>query len=189
MNSSEITIDYLRSLGSKPRFHGVGFFQIYLSYDQRFHVWHPDFPATVHNAKFHDHKFHLYSEIVLGAITNQVVEYEEDLDGDTTLWELPFVGEKQDREFQINSHGKIVNEDSHTFEVDQAYIVQRGTIHTSSATELSATIMTKTAEIEVGPKVLTPRGEQPEHAFLHDVTEDDCWMALADATREMEIEE
>jgi len=53
--------NFLRTREHKPRFHGVGFVQLYLTKNLRLNVWHPDLPPTVKNAVFHDHKFDLFS--------------------------------------------------------------------------------------------------------------------------------
>lgn len=170
----------------KPRYHGNGFVQIYLTKSHRLHVWHPDLVKPVeHNAQIHNHRYDMSSEVLHGCLSHTLYHVSDDRPSHNAPNSMS--------SWMINGYGNFeMVADVFCNEIGTCEMVKRSKytfrtpyFHTSNAQEFTVTLF-KIGEAKYPhPIVLAPRGEQPYDAFAEGIapSEEDLWRAIRDAYR------
>lgn len=167
--------------GYKPRYHGNGFCQLYLNPKTRLHVFHPGVRARrVENSRIHDHRWDMYSHVLLGMVHHKVFKLTEDKAGS---WRLvcptaaskvaPLVEHPTTYRMQTIGECKMSAGSSYSFPARN--------FHRSSHTGLTMTVIHKGADDGNPARIVCPVGTVPEHAFLHQPSTDTLWEAYRDA--------
>lgn len=179
----KFTLDYLKSLGRKPRVHPNGFVQLDVEPTiMRLNVWPekpiPGHPGRVH--PIHNHSFDINSTIIYGALTNDtyMFRYTEHAPSVThILHEAKRINEFDSVLTPIPERfaGYLVKDyGSRTYEVGQRYILGRDILHDSIPNGLTATLMTLERASKVyAPQVAVPVGVEPRNDYRRDVFDED----------------
>lgn len=148
------------------RIHGNGFIQVDLDKTHRLHIWDHRIPRQEVSTQIHDHRFQFTSTVLVGRLVN-VVYFP------TTYPEFP--------EYKVYS--PVLRQGEDTVLVDtgdlirvrpfntyvnlphQQYTMFPEQFHETMYGELTVTLMEKTLITDHMPRVLVPRGEQPDNDF------------------------
>lgn len=158
----------LMELETRPRFHGNGIIQWYISPKKRLHVWSKELPAFhQHNALVHDHVFHMNSCVLMGTLNHQIMEMQ-DWDEENTHQVIQFMPDDRKSAKGITvSTGKLVCVHAVNIYAPGNYYQQARTFH--QANRLSETVITLMDKEEDGlpdmARVICPIGEEPTDAF------------------------
>lgn len=87
---TSLSVDYFRDHHKMIHFFGLGFVQVKMSEDVRYHFYHPQFQGFVETP--HDHRYWFRSEVLRGSLENRIWRWGnwEDPSG-----KRPFNGEKR----------------------------------------------------------------------------------------------
>jgi hypothetical protein len=172
----EITdINFLKSLGRKPRVHPNGFIQFDIEPGVlRLNVW-PDQPIPGHPGRIHpihNHSFDLYSVILVGALTNITYNIRQE------RWVKPTHIPHRAR--RINEHDSVLSPihsgagdlkvlKMDTYHPGQDYALPRHILHDSLPHGLTMTLMWAANPDDVyAPVIAVPVGVQPMNTFRRD---------------------
>ncbi len=149
------------------RFHGNGFIQVMLNSTTRLHIWSPKFPAIrVDNARIHDHRFWFRSKVLLGELHHKTYSVRQDnLSGDHGLYRT----DSHSKVVPLKKIGRcdVVQSSLDIYRVGDEYkFGGPGRYHTTDATRLTVTIMTKfRTDSTYFAHVVALRDEEPDQAF------------------------
>lgn len=196
--------------GERPRFHGNGIVQLYLQQERaasgctetaldtflparRLHVWHPALRPTVTNSNIHDHRFDLWSRVLLGALRHTSYDVELKVEGEThALYEVVPAHVCKGDPYSLLPYGaKLTRREENVMAAGTEYFFAKRCFHRSDV-ELDALVM---SVIEKGPddkrfaRVATVLGQEPDHAFKGDKpNEGVLWIAIHDAVERYAFE-
>lgn len=175
-------LEYLKSLGRKPRVHPNGFVQFDIEPNiLRLNVWPadpiPGHPGRIH--PIHNHSFDLKSKIIVGELTNDVYSYEPAPGhGDMVLHtarrinkhDSILVPEAKDRWGRpISAVGYMICIGSKTYRPGEFYTLEKHLFHDSIAKGLTATLMSlEKPSKNYAPQVAVPIGVEPMNNYLRD---------------------
>lgn len=204
----ENAIQIAKVRGSKPRVHGNGFIQLDVNDGQRLHFWgHPEIPRQTVATPIHDHVFDLISEIYIGRLYSISYGVEEHLAGEFEIFQAnpgnppqtqawPAQGSPMHPEETLLRpidetrktchratilHAQICGEGH-----ERTYRHPRGVFHESVPAGPAVSLMTKTYGLAdpdhaARPRVLVPRGGEPDNTFRRDAYSDELlWSIIQD---------
>lgn len=175
------TLEYLKSLGRKPRVHPNGFVQFDIEPNiLRLNVWPadpiPGHPGRVHPV--HNHSFDLRSRVIHGALTNRTFHFypslipfrrEAAVVGDeVVMHEARRVGDHDSVLAPVEGQpcGYLTLMTSGTHKAGESYTLERSVLHDSVPVGLTATLMTLERPSPVyKPLVAVPLGVKPMNGY------------------------
>lgn len=176
------TLEYLKENHTKIHYFGLGFIQIKIDDNLRYHFYHPGLTAFVGDEEIHSHRYDFISTILAGSLTQQkydlyvdgsptthVVSQEScspEKHGGTTTWNTTAYKGRCDT-FTAGQSYTILSKEYHTVKADFAITkLYRGTISTPFA------------------NVVRPRfGPEPVCPFSSTMTENECWSYVEDCLK------
>ncbi len=166
---STFAYDKLQKLCAEPRFHGNGFIQLYLSERKRLHIWSPNLPPIrSHNARIHDHRYDMISEILWGKLQHTTFDVCIMSTGNYDMIQLDGASEVRHKPGHIllDKYSREIKH-QYCFAKGSSYSFNRHLFHDSAADTFTVTIMTKGAEnSDSFARIIVPTGtKQPTHAF------------------------
>lgn len=184
----KFTLEYLKSLGRRPRVHPNGFVQFDIEPNiLRLNVWPaepiPGHPGRIH--PIHNHSFDLNSIIIYGALTNDVYAFEPSTYYAThVLHEARRINDYDSvlAPIERNSLGNLLLVSSRTYKPGQRYSLERDLFHDSIPNGLTATLMTLERTSKVyAPRVAVPVKIEPMNSRLsrEGYDEDMLWDIIA----------
>lgn len=173
---------------NKPRFHGNGFTQLYLSDDTRLHVWHPALPPLRDDsAMVHDHRFDLSSEILLGKIEHVTFNsLPESNNPSHNVIVIEGASKSGESNFKNIGTTELAPRHRYIFAKGSSYDFRGGLFHTSSpVNDIAVTLMTKTNNpfVEWARMATVIGTDSPTHAFTPATqpSQADLWLAINEA--------
>ena len=161
-----------------PRFHGNGFVQLYLTSTTRLHVFHPSLPPKVHNSLIHDHRWDMYSHVLLGRLTHST--YHLTPMGHMAVYEAPEASKAHEL-VQKGSYYNTEHTGNNVFAAGSEYWLPRHQFHASEASVLTMTFIEKSNQSKRPCRILAPNNETPDHAFGYTIPETAMWSAIEEA--------
>lgn len=160
----------LQAAGLRPRYHGNGFTQLYLSPSFRLHAWHPDLPVDEdNNATIHDHIWDMTSEVLRGKLGHRTFNLHRtgQITHDVYWINQPAVREETGDVFTRAFSAVPVETGEYEIAQGSAYAFAAGQFHESYAVDpLTVTLMQKGPDLlSPGPRLLAPFDEEPFQAF------------------------
>lgn len=163
----------------KPRYHGNGFIQLYLTDDKskRLHIWSPNFePQRDHNAQIHDHRFYMNSQILLGRLEHTLYDMipveADDPDKTHNIYSIQGASKFDVGVMHLDTPAIMVMREEFSFKAGTTYEQRDGTFHTSykpCADCYVATLVTKMEPVAEKPRRWA-RVAVAEHVDVDDVT-------------------
>jgi len=86
--SNFLNIDYLREIGARPNWFGLGFIQLKLDEHRRMHFWHPSLKPDVDDEEIHDHRYTFTSKILKGVMKHDTYRFAESVFGKYEMIEV-----------------------------------------------------------------------------------------------------
>lgn len=77
--------DQLRAKATKIHFFGLGFIQVKLNEQERYHFYNPELAAFVPPEEIHDHRYDFISTVMKGVLSQEIYSFTEKSDGDHVL--------------------------------------------------------------------------------------------------------
>lgn len=182
-------VTYFMQTDKKPRFHGNGFIQLYLSDSHRLHVWHPSFsPQRTEIQSIHNHRYDVKSEIFSGVLVHATYDVEKgDIlypeHDDVTVMRIVGASDPSSPEPTELYSGKLIKRDEYRMQPGSRYMFKRPYFHSSTpgieCDDPVVTIFEKFNQGKDWALALKPRnGEMPEHAFQDQPPENDLWLGI-----------
>lgn len=133
------SIDDLRSYGT-PTWFGLGFIQLKMDENNRFHFWHPELPTnSVYEHEWHDHRYDFKSSVIVGSITNELASWRSNPSGDHAIWEVCCAGNGATYKGEVD----LIPVGSFTTHAGDSYHLSRDALHRVQA-ERCMTLQTRT---------------------------------------------
>ncbi len=174
-------MDEIKATDQEPRFHGIGFTQLYLSERRRLHVWHPDLPATISNGLIHDHSWIMNSQILKGCILHKKYHFEFG-EGNESVWTPPPKHAGIHAAWFHHGSGKLIQDDIYGLAASSQYIFPAGEFHTVTFEEISVTVVEKTPHDEITQcRVVSHDLKEPEDAYAKAIPNGAMWKAIFEA--------
>jgi hypothetical protein len=195
--AKNLTVDWLRRAGARPRLHPNGFVQLNLLGEggggspARLHVfpWPLLRPSEESNTPCHDHIFDMHSEVILGSV--EQVEFAVALSHGASptheIWSVRTDG--LNRDGAPGPTGVLVEawlDQSSEFEAGCGYSQRAFTFHETRWYGMAATVMTKRRVYQdFSPRILVPVGigHDPAQDDRSRVPEDTLWEVIDQALR------
>jgi len=184
-----------RKAGIQPRFHGNGFFQLYLNKEKtsRLHIWHPDYmPQRDHNAQIHDHRFDMKSKILTGSLRH-ITYKEHSVDKTDATHDLYMIRGASKYDDNVMEHMYSVDltvDHEYLFATGSEYEFRSGRFHESYVGDkdrITATVIQRSFEINAPrwARIAVDRSidiKDVTHAFEPELqpTLDEMWKVIED---------
>lgn len=148
------------------RLHGLGVLQAYLvegGDEIRIHIWHPD--LVVMAERPHNHRFHLYSQVLLGEIDDHIYWLRPAESGRWFKHAITHYrnasGDKGKDIALLSPRGHDARVQTRKFSAGSAYELPKGMFHVTKVDGLAVTIITKTEQTDDKAVVLGPKDGIP----------------------------
>lgn len=181
-----IDFDYVRRAGRNIRIHGNGFVQIDLldRPGARVHLFgHPTIPRQVSPTPIHDHRFGFVSMVMTGCLVN--VMWDADHGYEPTHEVCTYrPGRGEDTKLEpLGKRVTVFRRYAEVLQPGQSYRVNATELHETFANEPTLTLMEKTHQHDVVPRVLCRLGQEPDNSFDRHamMAEADLWDVVRDA--------
>ena len=165
-----LSIDELRERCQRIYFFGLGFIQVVVSDQRRYHFYHPDLPAFVEQP--HNHRYDFSSKVLRGALTQRVYTVEP---GDTHIMSQ----ESCDPDKDAPRGERLVRMQEIfecTLEAGSTYGVLHSTFHTVSFQEPTVTQLSRSGIYRKEFAWVTRlAGTDPVCPFSKVLPEEDLW--------------
>lgn len=181
--------DTLRDFCLPPRYHGNGMIQLYLTGDTRLHVHtSPDGSVPDHNARVHDHQFHMTSHVLWGTLCHELYGFDSRASGPDDLRILTDSSKIADGSVTLDRGKRRL---VHRFEMPShsIYTQSARTLHNSYPLRSgTVTVIRKTPDkIPVRARLVCPRGQEPHSAFgVENPDEEWMWSQIESAIKRVE---
>jgi len=168
-----LDINYLKSLGVKPAWFGLGFIQLKLNETQRMHFWHPHLMQNVPDEEIHDHRYDFTSHILKGSMTHEVWEFIEGKSGPFDLMEVSCKpGVEADPTALAVGDIKLVS--SYSMVEGSHYNIHKDLFHRIKASS-AITFLTRGAVLKENARIARDRKNPYVCAFSVVMNEEDLW--------------
>lgn len=81
-------VQALKDGGYTPKWFGVGFIQVKVTPELRYHFWHPELTATVGPEEIHDHRYNFRSSIISGRLDQTIYGFLPYQEGGYTCYDV-----------------------------------------------------------------------------------------------------
>lgn len=159
------------------RHSGLGMLQAYVhegkETELRVHVWHPSLrhDGIEESGLFHDHRFDLDSQVLVGAIKQADFELEGGANGPWCLYEVLHARAAQARGGTYDSDHKLLPQRYHcavyevTVHAGKSYFFPKRAFHGTHPDGLTVTLVTKSHQEDAPARILAPYGKPVVHAL------------------------
>jgi hypothetical protein len=171
------------------RHHGIGLLQAYVVQgptEYRLHVWHPELRFVDEDSgMIHDHRFHLESRVLLGAIHDaEILLHPHDRGWIVPrpiyqVWEVENArkaaasGDGWVRKVEWGEPATVLDRAplctidtlDHVYSMGSRYAYPPRRFHRSTVEELTVTVCTKTLQQDVPARILAREGKTPKHGI------------------------
>ncbi len=168
-----LDIKHLKATGCQPKWFGLGFIQLKLDEKNRMHFWHPDLlpDDAAFNEEFHDHRYGFQSRVLVGEITNELVNIShENGPFDYILNEVCCSGGGMT---EIH-HASISDPVTFTVSAGQSYSLAADVFHRVRVSRC-VTLQTRTEELKTKARVLTRAGIPSSNPFDRSIDAETLW--------------
>lgn len=173
--------DYLRQLGVKPHYFGLGFIQLKLDEVFRLHFWTPDWP-TIPGAEteYHNHRYSFTSKVLKGSLRHELISVDSGSPSQGHSMEMIAVSCKPGGEENPKSKGLVTIQSIGSFCVERgaSYTLDRNAFHRAYATKDTVTLLQRTIPVAEDALVLREPGTTFHCPFSIEKTEDECWQRI-----------
>lgn len=174
-----ITIDALRKTGARPHFFGLGFIQIKVTANQRYHFYHPELMANVPEEELHDHRYDFTSRVIAGELINEIWGFREDDEGKDLMALVscdPTKPLPEDAPVLRGRSGHVV-----TFATGAGceYSINRDQFHRVRA-ERAVTYLERGPVVKDFARVIRREGAAEVCPFAVELSEAQCWEMMAE---------
>lgn len=171
---------------TRPRFHGDGMVQLYLSKHVRLHVFHPWLPPTVQNARIHDHAWDMHSQVLTGVLHHTTYNINLATVGPFMVNEARSgCGSTGGGLTKCHRCDTKQTGENH-FAAGSEYRFPHHEFHEVGTSELSMTVIRKSNYSDLPPRIIAPWDEEADNAFDHNISEYDLWRAIREAYQKWE---
>lgn len=176
------TIEYLKENHTKIHFFGLGFIQIKIDDNLRYHFYHPDLNSIVCDEEIHNHRYDFISTILAGSLTQQ--KYDVYVDGTATTHVITQESCNPNYKGGATQWNVVVRKGiCETFTAGQSYTILRKEYHTVK-TDFAITKLYRGTVQDQFADVVRPRfGPEPVCPFSSTMTEDECWKYVEDCLK------
>lgn len=176
------TLEYLKENHTKIHYFGLGFIQIKIDDNLRYHFYHPELTAFVGDEEIHNHRYDFISTILAGSLTQQ--KYDLYVDGTPYTHIVTQESCNPNYEGGKTYRGVIAAKGRcDTFTAGQSYTILSKEYHTVK-TDFAITKLYRGTVKHDFADVVRPRfGPEPVCPFSSKMTEDECWSHVEDCLK------
>lgn len=178
MTEKLLDIKHLKSTGCQPKWFGLGFIQLKLDEKNRMHFWHPDLPPDdpAFNEEFHDHRYGFESRVLVGEITNELVNVQPSFQTtDYILNEVCCAGGGMEELAYVSISDPV----TFTVAAGQSYALTADVFHRVRVSSC-VTLQTRTEELKTKARVITRAGVPSSNPFDRAIDTDTLWNYIED---------
>ncbi len=164
--------DILRGLTNEdliPRYHhGVGFGQLYITEHIRLHVWHPDFSTEPEAFGCrHNHRFDMHSKVLLGAVTNIILEPQNENAGKFRLYDVKpaHFGHTPMPTLADSEYYSLMISDAYIVSAGDEYQMRRRVFHEGRGHGKTITLVTKSNQSDRWAQIVARVDQTPTHGM------------------------
>lgn len=172
------SIDWIRSIGAKPQWFGLGFIQIKLDAKRRMHFWHPDLMADTSEEELHDHRYDFHSTIVAGGLTHEEWNFVPDPSGDHELAEVS-CKPGTSTEPKVLERGNVKAGNTYNMCAGSSYSFKKECFHRIRASK-AVTFLQRGEVAKDYARILRPIGQPSVCPFSRQIPEPKLWDYMAD---------
>lgn len=171
-------VDYLRSLGKKPQWFGLGFIQLKISFHNRLHFWDPSLASLVNPEELHDHRYGFKSFVLAGEVEHDVYSFKESKEGTHEMCEV-FCQPEKSSPPKVIATGNIQSEGCYTMTAGSHCRFPVGRFHKGSA-QLAVTYLERDKPEKDVARIIRPLQKSAGWAcpFSGKLSQDECWQAI-----------
>ena len=168
--------DYLKQHATKIHFFGLGFIQVKLRKNERYHFYSPELAAITPPEEVHDHRYGFTSTVIKGVLEQELYAVEADPEA-IWGWQMRQVSCDPEKPTPTTSEPVRLIRILKSEQVERSsYQIEHGAFHKV----LPAKVNTITYLIR-GPKIkefarVVSKGKEEVCPFSKQMSEDECWV-------------
>lgn len=161
---ARVAASQARDRRAKPTVHENGFIQLKLTPHSRLHVW-PDGPIVRQrtSSPLHDHRFAFESTVITGHLIHVTYDLIE-CPRESAVYQV-HVAPVPGGLHPLEVFGYAIKTGQYEMEEGSTYWFKERRFHETKAIGLTATVIQKTDESDLMPRVLCPVNEPPDNEF------------------------
>lgn len=177
---TKININNLKQNYQMIHFFGLGFVQLKIDNNLRYHFYHPELSLIVQDEEVHNHRYNFISTILAGNLTNIVFDFNVNPEG---LYILEKESCNVNQKIE-NSPFDIINVDlikksEDTYMKDQSYTCLTNEYH-KVKTDFAITRLYRGQIISDYANIIRKKGESKICPFSKQLKEEECWEVVQD---------
>ncbi len=176
----KLDINLLKKEFQMIHFFGLGFVQLKVDNNLRYHFYHPDLKLIVDDEEIHNHRYDFISTILAGSLTNHLYDYSISKNG-THLLEK----ESCNQSLKINNEPLNVNIfkiSEKTYYSNQSYTCITSQYHKVD-TEFAITRLYRSEIVSDYANVIRNKNKEKACPFSKKLTENECWDIVKDCIK------
>lgn len=166
----------IRQLEAKPYYFGLGFIQLKINDNERFHFYHPSLLPIINiEEEVHNHRYDFISEVLIGELNNKIYHFNSNIDG------------KYMKEYESCNPNITLSKEEKNFQIGdlnlftclkvtkgEKYFMDNRTFHTLE-TSTCMTKLTRSQHLQKYAEVIRPIDSEPICPFSAKLSESECW--------------
>lgn len=170
-------IDLLRSSFEKIHYFGLGFIQLKIDDNIRFHFYTPELKAIVAEEEIHNHRYDFISTIMAGSLTQELFTIQSGLSDYCIMEESckPKEGAVHPEQFDI----MIFSQGKQTFNAGESYTCLSSFYH-KVHTDFAITRLYRGQIVADNAYVIRKKGALITCPFSQPLSEQQCWEIVED---------
>lgn len=166
----------IRQLDAKPIYFGLGFIQLKINDNERFHFYHPSLLPIINiEEEVHNHRYDFVSEVLIGELNNKIYHFN------------PLITGQYMKEYESCNANTILSKEEKNFTIGnlelfsyikinkgEKYFMDHRTFHTLE-TSLCMTKLHRSEYFKKYAEVVKPLYGESICPFSLKLSENDCW--------------
>lgn len=166
----------IRQLERKPCYFGLGFIQLKINENERFHFYHPSLLPIINiEEEVHNHRYDFISEVLVGELNNKIYHFSSDINGhyqkEYESCNANIILSKEDKNIQL---GELKLFTCMKINKGEKYFMDNRTFHTLE-TKVCMTKLTRSQYLQQYAEVVRPINTEIICPFSQKISESDCW--------------
>ncbi len=168
--------DDLRERGCTPKWFGLGFIQVKVDENHRFHFWHPELTADVAPEDIHDHRYSFTSHILRGSMIHETFSMEYSMFADM---ERAYVSCDHENPGQVGEKLRCVVKPTGTYllKAGSHYHLPQGQFHRVKADVCVTHVIRQPAAVQHA-RVIRPANQPHICPFAETIPEERLWKLM-----------
>ena len=169
-----IDINHLDKIKFCPHYFGLGFIQLKINDNLRYHFYHPELCATLDEEEIHDHRYDFTSRVLKGSLYTEVYSFHKDDTGDFIKSQVSCDPNNPIENSEIE-YGRIKNLISFTVSCPDHYFINKDTYHKVSTIGTCITKLVREPTVKKFANVIRNKNKEIVCPFKSNISTTVCW--------------